>query len=167
MHIGRYMFIFGMVTFHYISAAPDIFISFLCMKGHTRFLNFYGQPEARLNRDLSVHGTKTNQRTWFTKTISIFLSSAPDVHLRTLQNMGVDGMIYKDVVKESWTKSGESSFYTWVVIKLQHDCPHHWKSSRPLLNANVAFLEHHAPEPYLALTFQATHPLVPALTVLF
>ena len=138
MHIGRYMFIFGMATFHYIS--PDIFISFLCIKGHTRFLNFYGQPEARLNCDLSVYDTSTNQRTRFIKTISIFLSSAPDVHLRTLQNMGVDCMIYKDVVKESWTKSGESSFYTWVVIKHQHDCLHHWKSSRPLLNANVAFL---------------------------
>ena len=99
------MFIFGIVTFHYIS--PDIFISFLCMKGHTRFLNFYGQPEARLNRDLSVHGTKTNQRTWFIKTISIFLFSAPDVHLRTLQNMGVDGMIHKDVVKESLRKVNE------------------------------------------------------------
>ena len=81
------------------------YIYFLrCLKGRTRFLNFYGQPEARLDRGQSVHGTSTNERTWFIKTISIFLFSAPDVHLKTLQKMWVDGMMHKAVWESSLRK---------------------------------------------------------------
>ena len=75
-----------------------------CLKGRTKFLNFYGQPEARLNRDQSVHGTSTNERTWFIKTISIFLFSAPDVHLRILQKMWIDGLMHKAVWEASLKK---------------------------------------------------------------
>jgi hypothetical protein len=95
---------YGRFSLHLL---PDIFIYFLCLKGHTRFLNFYGQPEARLNRDQSVHGTRTNQRTWFIKTISIFLFSAPDVHLRILQKMWVDGIMHRAVWEASLNKVNE------------------------------------------------------------
>jgi hypothetical protein len=95
--------------------------------GLTKFLNFYGQPEARLNRDDSVHGHWTNRRTWFIKSISLFLFSAPDVHLRNLQKMWVDGIMHKAVWEESMRKVTDE----WREFILY---------STVLLNANVAFL---------------------------
>ena len=129
------MFMFCMVAFHYI--LKDLFIYFLCLKGHTKFLNFYGQPEARLNRDQSVHGIRTNQRTWFIKTLSIFLFSAPDVHLRILQKMWVDGMMHKAVWEASLRKVNEEwrefTLYVSRDIQLRHTCPHHRKICSRLL----------------------------------
>jgi hypothetical protein len=93
--------------FSFTSSSRYIYFFFFVSKGHTKFLNFYGQPEARLNRDQSVHGTRTNQRTWFIKTISLFLFSAPDVHLRTLQKMWVDGIMHKAVWEASLKKVNE------------------------------------------------------------
>ena len=93
------MFVFSTVALSLHFSSRDVY--FFCLKGHTKFLNFYGQPEARLNRDQSVHGTWTNQRTLFIKTLSIFLFSAPDVHLRTLQKMWVDGIMHKAVWEAS------------------------------------------------------------------
>jgi hypothetical protein len=122
------MYIFSMVAFHYIFFQIYLFI-FLCIKDHARFLNFYGQPEARLNRDQSVHGTRTNQRTWFIKTISIFLFSAPDVHLKLLQKMWVDGMMHKAVWEASLKKVNEEwrefTLYVSSDIQLRHACTHH------------------------------------------
>ena len=69
-----------------------------------KFLNFHGQPEARLNRDQSVYGTRTNNQTWFIKTISLFLFSAPDVNLKTLQKMWVDNVMHKAVWEASLQK---------------------------------------------------------------
>ena len=68
------------------------------------FLNFHGQPGARLNRQQSVYGNRTNRRTWFIRTISIFLFSAPDVHLETLQKMWVDGILHHAIWEESLKK---------------------------------------------------------------
>ena len=80
--------------------------SLMCfIKGSAKFFNFYGQPEARLNRDDSVYGHPTNRRTWFIKTISIFLFSAPDVHLENLQKMWVDGILHKAVWEEGLKKA--------------------------------------------------------------
>ena len=74
------------------------------MKGSAKFFNFYGQPEARLNRNDSVYGHPTNRRTWFIKSISIFLFSAPDVHLENLQKLWVDGILHKAVWEEGLKK---------------------------------------------------------------
>jgi len=101
---------------------------YMFMFNHTRFLNFCGQPEARLNRDQSVYGARTNQRTWFIKTISIFLFSAPDVHLKLLQKMWVDEMMHKTVWEASLKKVNEE----WREFTLY---------ATVLLNANVAFLQ--------------------------
>ena len=92
---------------HFSLHLLDLFIYFLCIKGQTKFVNFYGLPEARLNSNQSVHSTRSNQRTWFIKSISIFLFSAPDVHLRKLQRICVDGLIHKDTWKESLRKVNE------------------------------------------------------------
>ena len=72
----------------------------ILFKGGAKFFNFYGQPEARLNRDDSVYGHSTHRRTWFIKSISIFLFSAPDIHLENLQKMCVDGIVYKAIWEE-------------------------------------------------------------------
>lgn len=92
-----------------------------------KFFHFYGQPEARLNRDQSVYGTRTNQRTWFIKTISFFLFSAPDVHLKTLQKMWVDGIMHKAVWEASLNKLNDEwrEFVLYATV---------------VLNANVSFL---------------------------
>ncbi|KAF8799769.1 hypothetical protein BYT27DRAFT_7201001 [Phlegmacium glaucopus] len=92
-----------------------------------RFLNFHGQPEARLNRDQSVYGDRTNRRTWFIKTISLLLFSAPDVQLKTLQKMWVDGILHKAVWEQSLKKVTDE----WREFTLY---------ATVLLNANVAFL---------------------------
>ena len=70
------------------------------IKAGEKFVHFYGQPEARLNRDDSVYGHSNNRRTWFIKFISIFLFSAPDIHLENLQKMWVDGILHKAVWEE-------------------------------------------------------------------
>ena len=70
------------------------------IKASGKFFNFHGQPEARLNRDDSVYGHSTHRRTWFIKSISIFLFSAPDIHLENLQKMCVDGIVYKAIWEE-------------------------------------------------------------------
>jgi len=93
----------------------------------TKFFNFYGQPEARLNRDDSVYGHSTNRRTWFIKSISIFLFSAPDIHLENLQKMWVDKILHKAVWEEGLKKVTEE----WQEFVLY---------STVMLNANVAFL---------------------------
>ena len=74
------------------------------IKAGQKFVHFYGQPEARLNRDDSVYGHPTNRRTWFIKIISIFLFSAPDIHLENLQKMWVDGLLHKAVWEEGLKK---------------------------------------------------------------
>ena len=74
------------------------------IKDAAKFFNFYGQPEARLNRDDSVYGHPTNRRTRFIRFISIFLFSAPDVYLEILQNMQVDGIVHRAVWEEELKK---------------------------------------------------------------
>ncbi|KAF8814754.1 hypothetical protein BYT27DRAFT_7205709 [Phlegmacium glaucopus] len=100
---------------------------FMFVFSHMKFLHFYGQPEARLNRDHSIYGTRTNKRTWFIKTISLFLFSAPDVHLKILQKMWVDRTLHKAVWETSLKKVNDEwrEFILYATV---------------LLNANVAFL---------------------------
>ena len=139
------MFVFSTVAFQ-IYFLPDIFILLPCFKGHMKFLHFHGQPEARLNRDQSVHGTRTNKRTWFIKTISIFLFSAPDVHLKILQKMWVDGVMHKAVWETSLKKVNDEwrEFILYVSrnIQLRQAYPHQQNMTQAtvMLNANVAFL---------------------------
>ena len=60
---------------------------------HLRFLNFYGQYGARLSRNQSVHGETEQKRTLLISLISPFLYNAPDVHLRSLEQLFIDGTI--------------------------------------------------------------------------
>ena len=86
------MYRISALTFH-----PIYIVSNTCFKGHLSYLNFYGQPEARLNYDQSVHGDRTNRRTWFIKSISIFLFLAPDHHLKNFQKLWIDKIMRQSV----------------------------------------------------------------------
>ncbi|KAF8966551.1 hypothetical protein BDZ97DRAFT_1917374 [Flammula alnicola] len=74
---------------------------------HARFLNFHGESFARIEHDFSVFGDPLNRRTWFIKTISFVLFSAPDVHLRTLQKMWVDEIMHSSVWEQSMKKMND------------------------------------------------------------
>ncbi|KIM46848.1 hypothetical protein M413DRAFT_63346, partial [Hebeloma cylindrosporum] len=82
------------------------------LKYHTRFLNYYGEPHARLERNFSVHGDAINPRTWLIKSISVFLFFAPEVHLSMLQRMWVDGILHKSVWENAFQKMNDE----WVEI---------------------------------------------------
>jgi len=72
--------------------------------GHTRFLNFHGEASARLERNFSIYGEPLYPRTLLVKTLSLFLFSAPDFNLETLQTMWVDGTMHKSVWEECMKK---------------------------------------------------------------
>ncbi|KAH9478558.1 hypothetical protein JR316_0009015 [Psilocybe cubensis] len=97
------------------------------LKARSRFLNFYGEGHARIERNFSVHGDPIHSRTWLVKSLSIILFSSPDFHLRTLQNMWVDGIMHHNVWQECMKKMNEE----WQEFVL---------FATVMLNANVAFL---------------------------
>ncbi|TFK73478.1 hypothetical protein BDN72DRAFT_814413 [Pluteus cervinus] len=92
-----------------------------------RFNNFHGEQGARLDRDQSVHGTVRGRRTWLVKCFSPLLFSAPDVHLRGLEKMWVDGLMHHS----AWTHFIKKLIDEWQEFIL---------FATVLLNANVAFL---------------------------
>jgi hypothetical protein len=75
--------------------------------GHTRFLNFHGEANARLERNFSAYGDPIYPRTLFIKTFSLLLFSAPDIHLKTLQNDWVDGIMHRGMWQETMKTLGE------------------------------------------------------------
>ncbi|KAF9485028.1 hypothetical protein BDN70DRAFT_705879 [Pholiota conissans] len=78
-----------------------LFARHMYIFGHTRFLNCHGESFARIERNFSIFGDPLNKRTWLVKTLSFILFSAPDVHLRNLQKMWVDGMMHKSVWEQT------------------------------------------------------------------
>ena len=64
-----------------------------CRSVHNRFLNFYGQTHARLGRDQSVYNNIKTRRTPLIKILAPFFWNAPEVHLRGLEKIWVDGII--------------------------------------------------------------------------
>ncbi|KAG6811849.1 hypothetical protein H0H92_005582 [Tricholoma furcatifolium] len=92
-----------------------------------RFYNFYGQPAARMNIDQSVYGEVKNERSWLIRLLSPILFFAPQVHLRSLEEIWVDGVTrrapWSDFISKLISDWQEFTLYSTVV-----------------LNANVAFL---------------------------
>jgi len=96
---------------HNSVGAVSLLSRFMYIFCHTRFYNFHGEPQARLERDKSVYGCPSGPRTWLIKIFSYVLFSMPEVHLQNLQKMQVDRILYKydwertmETVKEEWTK---------------------------------------------------------------
>lgn len=64
-----------------------------------RFMHFHGEPNARLECDKSVYKNHAAdiQRTWLITILSPVLFFAPDVHVRSIQKIWVDGIINKAI----------------------------------------------------------------------
>ena len=84
-----------------------LFFSFNAVIVHTRFLTFHGEANTRLKRNFSVYGDQLYGRTLLIKTLSLVLFSAPDFHLKTLQNMWADGVMHESVWVEGMKKMNE------------------------------------------------------------
>jgi len=118
---GRLMTILCMLLY---SGIPADGVNF--RPGHHRFLNFYGQPGARLDFTHSVHGKK-RQRSYLIRVLSPLLFYTPDSHLQSLDELWVDELLRL----VSWNKFIEKLDHEWVGLILY---------ATILLNANVAFL---------------------------
>ncbi|KAJ3975702.1 hypothetical protein EV361DRAFT_945956 [Lentinula raphanica] len=95
-----------------------------------RFLHFYGQPAARLDRDQSIHDKADrlqNRRPWWMKCFSPALFSAPDMYYRIFSNLWVDNLVHE----AAWAEFVNQMNAEWEQIILFNTV---------LLNANVAFL---------------------------
>jgi len=91
--------------------------------GHAKFLNFYGEACARLQRNFSIYGDGIHGRTLFIRVLSWLLFSAPDFHLKTLRDMWVDGIIQKSVWKECMEKiSTEWQEFVFFVSNSLYAC---------------------------------------------
>ena len=61
---------------------------------HSRYLHFYGEAHARLERDCSIYRDHTNEYTMFIRILAPFLFLAPYVHHRALKDVWVDGILH-------------------------------------------------------------------------
>ncbi|KIM46851.1 hypothetical protein M413DRAFT_264366 [Hebeloma cylindrosporum] len=111
--VSRFMYIFCPVSF-----SPWYDKDSFLRLGHTRFYNFHGEPQARLERDQSVYGYPSNQRTCLIKIFSYLLFSMPDAHLRNLQKMQVDRVLYK----YDWDRTMETMKDEWAKLTLVATC---------------------------------------------
>ncbi|KAJ4488647.1 hypothetical protein C8R41DRAFT_836431 [Lentinula lateritia] len=94
-----------------------------------RFLHFYGEPGARLDRDQSVHykAHHHHRRPWWMRSLSPALFSVPDLYYGILSNLWVDGLVHEAAWADFVGKMNEE----WQQLILFNTV---------LLNANVAFL---------------------------
>ncbi|RPD75534.1 hypothetical protein L226DRAFT_545397 [Lentinus tigrinus ALCF2SS1-7] len=92
-----------------------------------RWLNCYGQTHARLGRDQSVYNSPKPRRTLLIRLFAPLFWNAPDVHLRGLEKIFIDGII---------------AVVPWgtFIGKLQNEWQEFVLYATVLLNANVAFL---------------------------
>ncbi|RDX39810.1 hypothetical protein OH76DRAFT_1413341, partial [Lentinus brumalis] len=92
-----------------------------------RWLNCYGQTHARLGRDQSVYNNPKPRRTPLIRVLAPLFWNAPDVHLRGLEKIFIDGVI---------------AVVPWgtFIGKLQNEWQEFVLYATVLLNANVAFL---------------------------
>ncbi|KAF5310846.1 hypothetical protein D9619_008004 [Psilocybe cf. subviscida] len=110
------------------SGTMVVLARFMFMLYHGRFLNFHGEPYARLERNFSVYGDALYPQSYFLRTLSpLLLFSGPYFHLKLLQNIWVDRMLHKAVWEETLKKLSTE----WQELVT---------SSAILLNANIAFL---------------------------
>ncbi|KAK0195992.1 hypothetical protein F5146DRAFT_313295 [Armillaria mellea] len=93
-----------------------------------RFINFHGQPGARLARDQLIYET-SSKRTLLVTLLSPLLFFTPDIHFVTLKKIGGDGAVHTH--KASWTDFTQKLATEWQEVTLY---------ATVLLNANVAFL---------------------------
>ncbi len=65
-----------------------------CRLAHERFLHFYGEPVARLNRGTSIYDkNKVHKRSFLFHVLKCLLFGAPCAHLREIESMLLDGLL--------------------------------------------------------------------------
>ncbi|TFK67230.1 hypothetical protein BDN72DRAFT_822647 [Pluteus cervinus] len=125
----------------------------MCTFTHQRFFNFYGDPAARLDTSQSVYGYSRGRRTWLIKCISPLLFYAPDVHLRSLEGIWMDGYH----TKRAW-------------MELTKKLPDEWREltlfATVLLNANVAFLAIQSVDTHADLSFRSPAQITSYLSII-
>lgn len=94
---------------------------------HQRFLHYHGQKAARLSRDQSVFSDAHEHRTPLISILAPILFNAPDVHLKSLENIWIDNII----TLIPWSQ---------FMSKLQTDWQEYVLFSTVLLNANISFM---------------------------
>jgi hypothetical protein len=94
---------------------------------HEKFLNFAGQPCAKLNRDQAIYNGPTGRRSSLITSISPLLFFAPDVYLSQLEKVWIDEMINQVPWKALTSKLSDE----WRELVLY---------STVLLSANTALL---------------------------
>jgi hypothetical protein len=94
-----------------------------------RYINFFGQREARLSADQSVFEDKgkKQKRTWLIRSTYVLLFFAPEAHLKELETVYTDFVI----LKHKWIK---------FIQKTQNEWRELVRIATILLTANVAFL---------------------------
>ncbi|KAH0579355.1 hypothetical protein H2248_003495 [Termitomyces sp. 'cryptogamus'] len=92
-----------------------------------RFINYYGERGARLDSSQSIYSDKGPQRTWCIEIFSPLLLFAPDVHLKSLNELWVDQVTPKRRCVEFF-------------IKMNDQWREHIVHASILLTAGVAFL---------------------------
>ncbi|KAG5719092.1 hypothetical protein E4T56_gene2112 [Termitomyces sp. T112] len=80
-----------------------------------------------MGRNQSVYGDRQSQRSWLTRALSPVLFLAPEVHLKSLENIWVDGIAWHILWKAHISKLNSE----WQEFTLY---------ATVILNANVAFL---------------------------
>ncbi|KNZ76477.1 hypothetical protein J132_10283, partial [Termitomyces sp. J132] len=92
-----------------------------------QYLNYHGQFGARLNSLQSIHVKKVLKQTWLFRIFNLLLFSAPNIHLKTLNELWVDEL----TLRPQWV-----NFF----IKMNGQWRGHIKIASILLAADVAFL---------------------------
>ncbi|KAF8190440.1 hypothetical protein BJ912DRAFT_965115 [Pholiota molesta] len=112
---------------------------FMYIFASSRYWNYAGEAHARLDRAQSVYGKPTNQRNWFMKSISVLLFSAPKVHLKKLQQLWVDQIVYAPCWDQMF-KQLNSEWQAQILL------------AAILLNANVGLLIIHGEDIHRGFT---------------
>ncbi|SJL08618.1 uncharacterized protein ARMOST_11985 [Armillaria ostoyae] len=105
-------------------------IAYILMKrfAHERFLHFYGEPAARLNRSTSIYDkNKVHKRSFLFHILKCLLVAAPCTHLREIESMLSDGLLNQVVWRE-------------FIDKICKDWSHLTVYSTVLINVDVAVL---------------------------
>ncbi|KAG7447110.1 uncharacterized protein BT62DRAFT_919083 [Guyanagaster necrorhizus] len=105
-------------------------IVYILMKhfAHDRFLHFYGEPAARLNRGTSIYDkNKVHMHSFLFHILQHLLFAAPCAHLHEIESMLSDGLLSR----EAWRG---------FIDKICQDWSHLTVYSTVLINVDVAFL---------------------------
>ncbi|KAK0437173.1 hypothetical protein EV421DRAFT_1977793, partial [Armillaria borealis] len=105
-------------------------IAYILMENfaHNRFLNFYGEPAARLERGTSIYDkNKVYKCSFLFHILNCLLFAAPCTHLREIESILSDGLLSQVVWRD-------------FIDKICKDWAHLTLYSTVLINVDVAFL---------------------------